>query len=160
MADHWYFAYGSNMDPDRKESRTGAIREARVARLQGYRIAFSKDDANGGAYASIELSADSEVWGVCFLCDDATMGLLDEHEGVRTEHYHRTTIVVFDCKGAAMNAQVYVSHPKRIVHGRYPTPDYLRRIERGARHWQLPKTYQRLLTAIGTRPLLNSSEDS
>ena len=50
----WYFAYGSNLDRDQKEARTGAIREARVARLRGYRLAFNKRASKAGRlYANI-----------------------------------------------------------------------------------------------------------
>ena len=45
--DVWYFAYGSNLDPTRKERRTGQIREElddkpKRVRLQNYCFAFNK----------------------------------------------------------------------------------------------------------------------
>ena len=42
MDDCWYFAYGSNLDVDRMQFRTGPMREARRVRLDGYRFAFNK----------------------------------------------------------------------------------------------------------------------
>ena len=45
MVDYWHFAYGSNLDPTRKEDRTGLIRKdepPKRARLPNYRFAFNK----------------------------------------------------------------------------------------------------------------------
>lgn len=53
MSDHWYFAYGSNLSTEQKERRTGFIREARCARLDGYHIAFNKRGNDGTGKANM-----------------------------------------------------------------------------------------------------------
>jgi hypothetical protein len=55
VSDQWYFAYGSNLSSEQKECRTGTIREARRARLDGYRIAFNKRGGDGTGKANIVL---------------------------------------------------------------------------------------------------------
>ncbi len=47
MSDLSYFAYGSNLAKDQMKERTGPIREARRAWIDGYRVAFNKRGDDG-----------------------------------------------------------------------------------------------------------------
>ena len=58
-----YFAYGSNLSEERLRKRVGEFGPARVARLEGYRLAFNKRSADGSTvYASIVPAAGATTW--------------------------------------------------------------------------------------------------
>ena len=83
-----YFAFGSNMDPDRIKLRlekfphlTKLIPQARRVRLPDYRFAFNKystDDHTGKA--NIEKDGKSEVWGVLFRINKEALEILKNIE--------------------------------------------------------------------------------
>jgi cation transport regulator ChaC len=75
--DLWYFAYGSNLDLERKQHRTGAIRESHLATLSGYRLAFNKKGSNGDFYANLFADPTEETLGVIYRCTSETLDTLD-----------------------------------------------------------------------------------
>ena len=92
--DLWYFAYGSNLDTDRKQGRTGAIRESHIAKLSGYRLAFNKRSDRYRACANLLANPTEEVHGVIYRCTPEALDEMDEHEGVASGHYRRETVQV------------------------------------------------------------------
>ncbi len=64
-----YFAYGSNMNPQRVRERGLAVVRAEAARLPGFRLAFDKCSAPGaagvGRAASGHASLPEPVWKAC-----------------------------------------------------------------------------------------------
>jgi gamma-glutamylcyclotransferase (GGCT)/AIG2-like uncharacterized protein YtfP len=140
--DVWYFAYGSNLDPYRKEDRTGPIREAKRARLPNYRFAFNKIksiEENTG-YANVMPDGGAEVCGIIFRCTEETLDLMDRHEGA-PKHYRRETVSVFTDDGDRCEAITYVAQDGKKRDGLKPTSDYLKHIVDGARHYDLPPEY-------------------
>ena len=140
--DTWYFAYGSNLSVDQKESRTGTIRRAISCRLSGYRFAFNKRGLDGTMRASIVEDESEEVWGVAFLCDEAAMANLDVFEGVAGGHYGRLAIEVISTPDEArIDAVTYVAGEEFICPEGEPSREYLDRIIEGARKHGLPSDY-------------------
>jgi gamma-glutamylcyclotransferase len=135
--DTWYFAYGSNLDPDRKERRTGPIRDARRARLPSHRFAFNKRSSDGTGKANVIPDVHSEVWGVVYRCSPEAMNELDLCEG-SPKHYTSEPVIVFLDSGEKVDAVAYVARSERVQEGLRPTADYLQHILDGAHHHQLP----------------------
>jgi hypothetical protein len=73
--DVFYFAYGSNLDPDRMKRRTGSAWPATPARLTGYQLTVNKWASHGGVYANIVRQPGSVVWGVAYRCTGQTLDL-------------------------------------------------------------------------------------
>ena len=142
MDDRWYFAYGSNLDIDQKERRTGEIREARRACLPGYRITFDKLGGDRTGKANITPDDTHVVWGVAYLCSGEALTKMDDYEGVLA-----VTIAARVCRFGAnrMRHSMLSLRRGRAVRGspRPPAPDYLQRIVRGARNHGLPEEYIR-----------------
>jgi cation transport regulator ChaC len=141
--DIFYFAYGSNMDVDRKQDRTGRIREARRARLRRYRLAFNKRAQGGGVYANIVHSDSDDVSGVVYRCDPHAMEALDSYEGVDAGHYQRAPVSILLDNGSSVEAETYVAGERFLCPEGSPPRDYLERMLRGARHHGLPDAYIR-----------------
>jgi hypothetical protein len=147
--DGWYFAYGSNLSPDRKQERTGIIRKAIPARLSGYRLAFNKRASigNGQSYANIMKERGQEVWGVAYLCNQQAIMELERYEGVATGHYRPISVQVITRTGEAISATTYVAGRGFLVEGARPSEDYLHLILDGARYRKLPEDYIRTIEA-------------
>lgn len=142
MADDiFYFAYGSNLNSDQKEDRTGPIREARRARLLGYRFAFNKRAFKGGVYANIVPDEGSTVWGVVYRCKPETLDHMDIPEGVKDGHYIRYPVRVVLDDGQELDATTYVAGPAYVCPEGNPEAAYLNRIILGARAHRLPEDY-------------------
>lgn len=149
-ADVFYFAYGSNLNAQQKEKRTGRIREARRARLPGYRLAFNKRAAGGGVNANIVPQVGDEVWGVLYRCTPAALSEMDHYEGVAEGHYDRALVTVLLEDGQQVEAITYVAGQGFICSEGLPRKDYLERIVRGARDYGLPEDYVRRIARLGT----------
>ena len=146
-SDVWYFAYGSNMDPHRKELRTGLIREAKTTRLPNYRFTFNKRGDDGSGKANIVPDEKAKVWGVIFRCTKKTLDRLDKDEGA-PKHYRRQTVSVFTDEDVEYEAITYVAQDSKIQDGLKPTSDYLKHIIDGARHYKLHELDQDYITEI------------
>jgi gamma-glutamylcyclotransferase len=152
MSDTWYFAYGSNLSKGRKEERTGLIRCSLRARLKDYRLAFNKKATKGSVYANIVSKAESEVWGVIYLCDPEAMAELDRLEGVMGGHYERVLIAVELDNGTQQSAEVYVAGSKFIGSDEKPSDDYLHYILTGANEHGLPIEYIEKIQKLALGP--------
>ena len=152
MSDTWYFAYGSNLSKGRKEDRTDLIRCSLRARLKGYRLAFNKKATKGGVYANIVSKAESEVWGVIYLCDPEAMAELDRFEGVMGGHYERMPVTVELDDGTQQSAETYVAGSRYIGSDEKPSDDYLHYILTGANEHGLPIEYIEKIQKLALGP--------
>ena len=68
MAVEYYFAYGSNMNPERVRNRGLAVTDIRPARLDGVRLVFDKMSREhpGAAHANIVYAPEACVEGVLY----------------------------------------------------------------------------------------------
>jgi hypothetical protein len=146
---------GSNMSRDRKEERTGAIRDARRCRLLGYRFAFNKRSGRvpGAAFANIVSDDTSTVWSVAYLCNKDAFERLDHFEGVLSGHYKHLSVSVVLDNGDVLDAITYVAGESYICEERAPTDVYLNAILVGAREHQLPAEYIERIETLG-RPTI------
>lgn len=135
--DAWMFAYGSNLDRSQKEDRTGTIREARVCKLPGFRLAFNKRSITHGAAANVVPHADSEVWGVAFLCDPEAVEKMDDYE----KGYRQFRVLLQERSGKNLEAFTYIAESSSLCDKCSPSAAYVERIVVGGKHWNLPNEY-------------------
>jgi len=139
----FYFAFGSNMKPDRIKRRldnypqlTKLIPQAKSVRLPDHRFAFSKySTKDHTGKANIEKDSKSEVWGVLFRINEDALEILKDIE----KGYEAQTIYVFSVEDEKYEAITFVA--KKIQNGLKPTLEYLNMILDGARHYKLPPEY-------------------
>ena len=146
--DRWYFAYGSNLFVDRKEQRTGSIREAIRSRLSGYRFVFNKRAKEGPIYANIVPDESTSVWGVAYLCSPEAFRDMDKCEGVANGHYERIPVKVNQVSGQTVEAITYVAGEDFVCQPGKPSSEYLDMIIDGARHHEIPEEYIRMIEAL------------
>ena len=145
-----YFAYGSNLDVDRAHIHAPSARLVTIARLEGYRVAYSLESKRswlGGVGDIVEAPGD-EVWGALWLIDAAESHALDDQEGVfrAPPAYRRMTVEVTTPAGDRVTCRTYqVATPDSD--GFLPSPAYRDTILRGARALGLPSHYLARLEA-------------
>jgi gamma-glutamylcyclotransferase (GGCT)/AIG2-like uncharacterized protein YtfP len=131
-----YFAYGSNMDPNRMARRAPGARAVGPARLGGFRLEFNvySTEWEGGG-ANLELDERAHVWGVLWDVPDTEVHGLDAFQGHPT-FFRREDVVV------EMGDEPAVAWTYRVAHqtGSYvrPTDAYLALVRSAIRRQGLP----------------------
>lgn len=146
-----YFAYGSNLDVARLHIHAPSARLISIARLEGYRLAFSLESKRSwlGGVGDIEASEGDAAWGALWIIDAEHSRPLDEQEGVFRDPpaYRRLTVEVTTPVGDRVRCRSYqVVTPEPA--GFLPSPAYKETILRGARALGLPGEYVARLEAL------------
>lgn len=145
-----YFAYGSNLDEARMHMHAPSARLISIARLEGYRLAFSIESKRSwlGGVGDIVPSKGDEAWGALWVIDAEHSRALDEQEGVFRDPpaYRRLMVEVTTPAGDRVRCRSYqVVTPE--PDGFLPSPAYKETILRGARALGLPEAYLARLEA-------------
>jgi gamma-glutamylcyclotransferase (GGCT)/AIG2-like uncharacterized protein YtfP len=139
----FYFAYGSNMNPDQMAARCPEARPASVAILEGWNVAI-----NSRGVATIVPDEARGVEGVLWCVSETCLRSLDRYEGVAGGLYVRETFQVRR-EHEFVPAVVYVASSSDPGE---PRPGYLAGILHGANHFGLSRTYRRRLESLSGRP--------
>ncbi len=148
-----YFAYRSNLDCAQMRERCPSVRFRCIAKLQDYRLAFSRcSSTRGCGVADVVPEKGRVVWGVVYEIDDADVTELDHNEGFRegraVNSYTRRVVTVLENGNQAqpLSVQTYFATPQEN-----PPPsnaECKRLIVDGAKFWNLPREYIRELERI------------
>lgn len=134
----WYFAYGSNMDPDTFVGRRRIEPvETAIGHVVGWSLCFDLPVGPGErGVANLRADRTETTWGVVYriAADDGVR--LDRSEGVPHGVYARRDVVVRIPSGPALAAFTYESVHRGTA--RRPSARYLGLLLRGARHHGLP----------------------
>ncbi len=137
----WYFAYGSNLDPDTfLQRRAMAPLRKQRGRLARFQICFDLPVGPGERGVANLIAADEgHTWGVCFELSIEDCKRLDRSEGVDLGVYDRHQVNIVDEGGNEIPAFTYIS--KHRAAARKPSPRYIGLILKGAREHRLPTDY-------------------
>mgnify|MGYP002634273220 CR=1 FL=1 len=125
-AVHWYFAYGSNMNPARVEGRQMGFQRALAGTLSGFELQFNKRSTvhQGMASANVVRQNLGVVEGVLYQLSAPDQILqMDPFEGY-PERYVREACAV-QTKTGPVEAWVYIATQKWISEGLRPARWYL-----------------------------------
>lgn len=145
-----YFAYGSNLSEPRLHESCPSARFEAIARLPGYRLAFTRRSERwGGGVADIRPDPAAEVRGVVWRIDAEDRDALDRQEGVHASppRYRRIEVAVTTADGEALECLAYQVATLEAEHIA-PSAAYLETMLRGARAAGLPETYVAAIEAI------------
>lgn len=145
-----YFAYGSNLSEARLHENCPSARLEAIARLPGYRLAFTRRSERwGGGVADIRPDSAGEVWGVAWRIDAADGDALDRQEGAHASppRYRRTEVTVTTPGGEVLDCLAYQVVEPQAEHIA-PSAAYLETMLRGARAAGLPEAYVARIEAI------------
>ncbi|TXL79509.1 gamma-glutamylcyclotransferase [Vineibacter terrae] len=138
MTDVWYFAYGSNMDPNRLKLRCTdkgvPVLERVAGHLHGWRLAFNKQrrDRPGEGAANVMPDPAGLVEGTLNRMPPAGLDLLDVDEGVSSGQYARRAVQVMRLDTRQpLDAVMYVALPAVVAGGLRPPRWYLEHLLAG-----------------------------
>ena len=144
-----YFAYGSNMAPNVMARLCPEHRFLGIARLDDYRIAFTRRSVRTGTgVADIVAEPGSTVWGVLYEIREGDVAILDRKEG-HGWAYVREPFTVRLESGGEQQAVAYTVRNKESSPVR-PSRAYLSDVVNAARERALPPSYIRHLEAMAT----------
>lgn len=137
IGDHYYFAYGSNMDTDQMKDRSPSAEKVGIGILKNYSLVFNrKGTYRKGGVASVEDSKDNNVYGVIWKLNSEDLLKLDITEDPNA--YERELYSVYTMDGKVHNCYVYVAFPQGDIK---PDPEYLDKIINAAISAELPSSY-------------------
>jgi hypothetical protein len=137
---NFYFAYGSNMDPDQMADRCPAAVPVGVGLLDGWNIVINDRGVATIVRDFIGSIVEGVVWRVTGRCLES----LDLYEGVAKGLYSREMLPIRH-RSQAVRSIVYLGSSSE--RGR-PREGYLERILGGAAHFGLSETYRRRLESL------------
>ena len=123
---HYYFAYGSNMNPERVKKRKMEFRSAQSGSLLHYRFSFNKRSVKypGAASANVVAARDEVTEGVVYrLNNPEQITMMDPYEGYPVR-YNRLALPI-QVEKEKVDAWVYVANADHIVEGLSPARWYL-----------------------------------
>lgn len=132
---NWYFAYGSNMNPQRMRARGVPFVEAVSGHLPNFSLCFNKRAAgkNGVAYANIGHCEDGCVEGVLYrLADAGSILVMDQFEGCPIRYSRDVLPIVLPAERTVVNAWVYFANPAYIAADLLPERRYLDHLRAGS----------------------------
>lgn len=145
-----YFAYGSNMSSQRLRAanRAPSAQPIEVACLEGYRLTFDKVGRDGSAKCDCEHTGlvSDRVYGIVYSIQLTDKARLDEIEGVGIG-YDDATVAVTSVRGVH-SAHTYLATVKNPTLA--PFHWYKRHVLDGAREWNLPADYVRMIEQIAS----------
>ena len=124
-AKEMYFAFGSNMNPDRMRKRRAFFSERVGAKLSDYKISFTFRRPDGGGSCNIKPEKDSVVHGALYTLESGGLDRLDVFEMVSEGCYHRQCVIVETSGGVKIEATTYVVTDEFYQEGLVPPREYL-----------------------------------
>ena len=147
-----YFAYGSNMCIPRLVHRVPSARFVEIARIEGYRLAFSKrstTSVGSSGKATLVLSNQSNVYGGLFSFSNSEVKGLQEAEGY-PKHYREALVSVITLS-ERRDAMTYIATEEFVDESQVPYDWYMDLVRFGGRRLGLPESYVAQLDAVKTK---------
>ena len=112
-----YFAYGSNMNQERLESRVGKVERLGVFKLYRYVLVFNAGDANFGRFANLCKTGLVKDYteGVIYKLTTTQVITLDKYEGA-PEAYNRVIEKIRIPKLGVRSIIVYIDINESYIH--------------------------------------------
>ncbi len=144
MVKH-YFAYGSNMNPERMKARGLETVAITAGKLKGFRLTFNKRAHNqhNVAYANVSYASSASVEGVLYQLRNARdISVMDGFEG--TPFRYSRDVFPIETIDGTINAWVYVANRAMLQEGLLPEQRYLQHLLKG-KPWLSEEYYQQLV---------------
>ena len=146
-----YFAYGSNLDPERLRINCPSAQFLSAGKLSDFTLNFTKTSEirwKGGVADIIE-TPNASMWGAIWQINISESDALDRQEGVyaNPQGYHRLDVTVESTDGRSIECRTYQVTVREALNIP-PSPAYKDTLVRGAKYCKLPADYQALIANI------------
>ncbi len=140
----YYFAYGSNMNPDRMNDRQLNVVDKCAGQVRDLTLRFDKKDGASFGHASVHFSRNSIVEGVLYRLNDVgEVKKLDVYE--TTPILYSRDLFAVECEWGVIYAWVYIANNAALGKKLNPEPWYLDHLLAG-KPWLTDEYYQFLLS--------------
>ena len=129
---HYYFAYGSIMNPARVKDRKMDFSHCESGILSSYTLTFNKRSVKypGAASANIMQKSGHQVEGVVYhLADEKQITIMDPFEGYPVRYDRR--LVPISTANGVLDVWAYLANSSHIQEGLKPTRWYLNHLLAG-----------------------------
>jgi hypothetical protein len=143
-----YFAYGSNMSPQRLQARVPSAEPLAVTRLQGHQLRFHKHSrVDGSAKCDACDTGDPEhaVYGLLYRMAAVERPFLDRCEGLGRGYEIKTVNLPL---GEDEMVEAFTYYATDIHPALQPYDWYKEHVLRGARYAGLPESYVSAIAAV------------
>jgi hypothetical protein len=147
----WYFAYGSNMQPDTLRGRRGVTPHHAVpARLAGWRLVLDKPPLlpMGQGMANVVADAAAHVLGVAYAITAEDLAHVELTEGVLIGNYARVPVRVTPLDASRADLDAFTLASDRRDPALLPSRRYLSLLVEGAEAHRLPAEYVAWLRSL------------
>ena len=146
MATFHYFAYGSNMLTARLFGRCDSASPITVAKVDGYRLAFSKHSVDGSGKATLvpDYELNCTVYGAVFSIADTQLPTLDDFEG--SAYQRRSVPVRCIHSGEEYDATTYFARHQEA--GLVPYDWYLALVIAGLEEHRIDSEYTKAVRSV------------
>lgn len=135
-----YFAYNARIAPDQMREAAPTAEFQFIAHLPEWGLEFPiANELWGGTLPTVKPESGSTVWGAVYEIPDVDLDTLNSIEAAEQRAAH--TVEAMDRNGKRHQVVVYLADDARSVNGNGsvgPSPEYLRLMVAGSRHWSLP----------------------
>ena len=143
----YYFAYGANMDVETLKDRNVNFQQITIGKIRDVRLVFHVPGHDDTGKADLMDDRRSHVHGVIYDVPEESLVGLDVYEGIERGRYRRQQASVQTSRGE-LSCAIY--RGAKFKAGLKPSPDYLERMVRGAKHHGLPEHYLTFLLSHDT----------
>jgi gamma-glutamylcyclotransferase len=145
----YYFAYGSNMNPERMSERNISFSSRQLAKLFCFRLEFNKVSSRNPneGYANIVPDKNSIIEGAVYEIPGSDLSTLDQFEGY-PDHYQKIQVTIQLKNFNEVETITYIAHPDKIKVGLKPSKGYIKHLLAGEDI--LSKEYYRRLKIVET----------
>lgn len=146
-----YFAYGSNMNPERVRGRNMQFDQHHAGTLHDFRLAFNKRSVKfpGAASANVMVHRGAKTEGVVYkLQHPDQISLMDPYEGYPIRYSRQALPIV--CGNSLVDAWVYIANDEFVTTGLKPARWYLEHLLAGKEF--LTRSYFQQLTTVECLP--------
>lgn len=141
-----YFAYGSNLLPERLQRRCRSACVLTTGVLKGYSLEFNKQSPDGSGKCTILPCSADQVWGALYQLSAADKQVLDRIEGLGFGY--QTLSVNVDTTAGIQTAFTYIAMPAYCESKLKPYDWYQALVLEGAIWHRLPSEYIRRIRDI------------
>lgn len=135
-----YFAYNARISPDEMKQAAPNAEFKFIAHLPEWGLEFPiANETWGGTLPVVTPEPGSTVWGAVYEVSKPDLASLDEIEA--REQRSSQTVEAMDRNGRRHQVIVHLLDGAATANGNgdgSPSPDYLRLMVNGSRHWSLP----------------------
>lgn len=145
-----YFAYGSNLHPERLRRRAPSAQAIGTAELPGHELCFRKQGRDGSAKCDARQTGDPRhtVHGVVYRIEERHRAELDRAESRGVGYEAR--IVALRIGARQLHAWTYRARDTAVVSRLRPFDWYLDYVVAGARYHGLPRSYIAALLRVAS----------